>query len=121
MDKDGKNQKQFTNAPYLDYNPSWSIDQQNVIFTQYYALGSVPRGVISPLESETHIEYQIGKEKIPMRDPVMSPDGYWIAFEGWEMGGKHNIFIIATTGINVRQVTNEPVITYDPVWRPIVK
>ncbi len=56
-----------------------------------------------------------------MRDAVMSPDGFWIAFEGWEAGGKHNIYIISTTGINIIQVTDDPGMAFDPVWKPVPK
>ena len=54
--------------------------------TQYVSSGSIPRAVIAPFKFDDYVEYQIGKEKRPMRDAVMSPDGYWIAFEGWEIG-----------------------------------
>ncbi len=103
----------------FNYNPSWSSDGQNVILTQYISSGSIPRAVIVPYTFDNYVEYQIGKEKRPMRDAVMSPDGFWIAFEGWEAGGKHNIYIISTTGININQVTNDPVAAFDPVWQPV--
>lgn len=119
MDADGQNPKQLTLTTYINYSPSWSSDGQNVVITQYLSAGSVPRAVIVPFKFNDFVEYQIGKEKRPMRDAVMSPDGFWIAFEGWETGGKHNIYIISTTGINIIQVTNDPVMAFDPVWKPV--
>jgi serine/threonine protein kinase len=121
MDADGQNPKQFSFTTYQNYNPSWSVDGQNVIITQYVSSGSIPRAVIAPFDFNNFVEYQIGKEKRPMRDAVMSPDGFWIAFEGWESGGKHNIYIISTTGINIIQITNDPAMAFDPVWKPVPK
>ena len=121
MDADGQNQKQFTFTAFHCFNPSWSSDGQNVVMTQYVSSGGIPRAVIAPFKFNDYVEYQIGKEKRPMRDAVMSPDGFWIAFEGWESGGKHNIYIISTTGINIIQVTNDPVMAFDPVWKPVAK
>ena len=120
MDGNGENAVQFTQTlGYLESLPSWSSDGMQILVTQYVALGGVPRVVIAPFPTENHVEYELGKEKRPMRDAVMSPDGYWIAFEGWEIGGKHNIFLITSTGISVYQVTNDPILAFDPVWRPV--
>lgn len=120
MNADGSDQRQFTRTPtFLDSLPSWSPDGKNVLVTQYVAENGVPRVVIAPFDLEDYVEYQIGKEKRPMRDAVFSPDGYWIAYEGWEIGGKHNIYLITATGISVHQVTDESALTFDPVWRPV--
>jgi len=121
MDADGQNPKQFTDTTFNNYNPSWSSDGKSVIITQYVGSGTIPRAVVAPYNFGDYVEYQIGKEKRPMRDAVMSPDGFWIAFEGWETGGRHNIYIISTTGINIIQVTNDLVMAFDPVWKPVAK
>lgn len=120
MDAEGGNKSQFTHTPsLLDSLPSWSPNGKEVLITQYIAVGGVPRVVIAPFSLDDYVEYQIGKEKRPMRDAVMSPDGYWIAFEGWDPGGKHNIYLITTTGISIHQLTNEPTMAFDPVWHPL--
>jgi serine/threonine protein kinase len=120
MDADGSDKKIFTHTPnFLDFHPSFSPDGKDVLVTQYLTLNGVPRVVMAPFELDDYVEYQIGKEKRPMRHAVMSPDGFWIAFEGWEIGGKHNIYLITTTGISIHQVTYDENISFDPVWRPI--
>jgi len=43
-----------------------------------------------------------------------------IAFEGWEAGTKHNIYIISTTA-SIFSVTNDPVMAFDRVWKPVAK
>lgn len=122
MHSDGSNQRQFSRNPsMIDLLPSWSPDGENVLITQYLSLSGVPRVVIAPFDLENYVEYQIGKERRPMREAMISPDGYWIAFEGWEIGGKHNIFLITTTGISVEQVTHDLILAFDLVWRPSPK
>jgi len=121
MDADGQNQKRITYTSFQNYNASWSTDGLSVIITQYLELGGIPRVVMVPYPYDHYVEYEIGKEKRPMSDAVMSPDGYWIAFEGWETGSKGNIFIISTTGIDIIQVTNDATVAFDPVWKPVPK
>lgn len=120
MDADGGNKTQFTHTPnLLDSLPSWSPNGEEVLITQYVAVGGVPRVVIAPFNLLDYVEYQIGKEIRPMRDAMMSPDGYWIAYEGWSPGGIHNVYLITTTGISVHQLTDELTMAFDPVWQPI--
>jgi eukaryotic-like serine/threonine-protein kinase len=121
MDADGKNQEQFSDSPnFLDLRPSFSWDGKDVLITQYVAMGGIPRVVIAPFDLDNYVEYHIGKEIRPMRAATMSPDGFWIAFEGWEVGGKHNIYLITTTGIDVSQLTDDPTFAFDPDWHPQV-
>lgn len=117
MDADGKNPQQFTrkNNGILNFRPSWSPDGKNIIFTQYVSEGSVPRVLIAPVNFENYSEYRVSN--LPMRDAVYSPDGYWIAFEGWSAGGSHNIYIMSATGAGLTAVTDDQTYDFDPVWR----
>jgi eukaryotic-like serine/threonine-protein kinase len=118
MDADGKNPQQLTrkNNTTLNFRPSWSPDEKNIIFTQYVSEGSVPRVIIAPVNFEDYTEYRVSN--LPMRDAVYSPDGYWIAFEGWSAGGSHNISIMSATGAGLTAVTDDQSFDFDPVWRP---
>jgi Tol biopolymer transport system component len=118
MDTDGKNPQQLTHRDngVLNYRPSWSPDGKNIIFTQYVSEGSVPKVLIAPVNFENYSEYRVSN--LPMRDAVYSPDGYWIAFEGWSAGGGHNIYIMSATGAGLTAVTDDQFYDFDPVWRP---
>jgi Tol biopolymer transport system component/serine/threonine protein kinase len=118
MDADGKNPQQLTrkNNGILNYRPSYSPDGKNIIFTQYVSEGSVPRVLIAPINFETYSDYRVSD--LPMRDAVYSPDGYWIAFEGWLVGGSHNIYIMSATGAGLTPVTDDSALDFDPAWRP---
>jgi serine/threonine protein kinase len=118
MDTNGNNPQQLTrmNNGLLNYRPSWSPDGKNIIFTRYVSEGSVPRVLIAPINFEDYSEYRVSD--LPMRDAVYSPDGFWIAFEGWLEGRGHNIYVMSATGAGLTAVTDDPTYDFDPVWRP---
>ena len=128
MDADGKNQKLFSYSQgFLNSRPSWSPDMGTVLFTQSKAEGGVPRVSITPYKPpdgsldqfKDYIEYRVGQVIIPMRDGVYSPDGVWIAYEGWEAGGIHKIYIISGSGAGRFQLTNGEGLDFDPIWMPL--
>jgi serine/threonine protein kinase len=120
MNADGSNARPFTRSNgMLNSRPSWSPDGKTVIYTQYVAENSVPRVNIAPYTFESFTEYRVSD--LPMRDAVYSPDGYWLAFEGWVVGGSHNIYIMTSTGVSLTPITDDSVLDFDPVWRPITQ
>ncbi len=119
MDADGSNQVLFSHSTGLkNYHPAWTPDNTAIIFTQYVADGGVPRVMLAPFDLENYNEYKIGKESLPMREAVVSPDGYWIAYEGWQAGTSHDIYIMAVSGAGRQQMTTDPRIDFDPAWCP---
>ncbi|MBN1147906.1 MAG: PD40 domain-containing protein [Anaerolineales bacterium] len=120
MNADGGEATQFTrNQNLMHFRPSWSLDMKTIIITQMVEAGGIPKVVLAPYTFDDYIEYRIGRERLPMKEAVYSPDGYWIAFEGWEAGGNHSIYIIAATGAGLSQVTDDPRTEFDPVWKPV--
>jgi len=119
MDVDGKNQVQFSrNVNLTNSRPNWSPDGKTIMFTQNVSSGNgIPRVVLSPYEQEKYAEYRLNDR--PMRDASYSPDGYWIAFEGWEVGGSHDIYIMTISGAGLAQLTNDILPDFDPSWRPM--
>lgn len=119
MDSDGGNQRLFSHSTGLkNYHPSWTPDGASVIFTQYVADGGIPRAMLAPYDFENYVEYKIGKDSVPMKEAVVSPDGYWIAYEGWLAGTSHDIYTMAVSGAGRQQMTTDPRIDFDPVWCP---
>ena len=55
----------------------------------------------------------------PIEDVQFSPDGLWIVFEGAAEAGNYDIFFSTITGGNLTRLTNDPMIEFDPVWRPV--
>ncbi len=121
MDADGQNKYQLSkDSRFLHYKPSWSLDGQWVVFTQLVTEGSIPWVVVSPYTPQGELEvFRVGQSPIPMREAVFSPDGIWLAFEGWEAGGSHDIYIIAVSGAGKRRVTSDPSLEFDVDWCPV--
>lgn len=120
MDGNGQNKRVFAPSSKNPYSyPSWPPDQQSVLFTQLW--GGIHRAVLAPYTNNDFSSHRIGPEQIPMRESVFSPDGYWIAFEGWEAGGDpgHHIYIISSTGSGLFRVTSGSLIDFDPDWKPV--
>lgn len=121
MDADGQNKRQlYKDSRYLHYKPSWSLDGQWVVFTQLVTEGSIPWVVVAPYTTEGNLEvFRVGQSPIPMREAVFSPDGIWLAFEGWEAGGSHDIYVIAVSGAGKRRITSDPGLEFDVDWCPV--
>lgn len=119
MDADGQNQVLFSqNQVYQNFKPALSPDNQIVVFTQLVALGGVPRVMVAPFKFDRYTEFRLGQETMPMREAVFSPDGFWIAVEGWTAGSSHEIYVISSSGTTFFQVTQTAGIAFDPAWNP---
>jgi Tol biopolymer transport system component len=55
-----------------------------------------------------------------MRKADYSPDGYWLVLESWPDGVNHDIYIMLPNGAERTQLTFDPALDFDPVWRPIL-
>lgn len=120
MDADGSNQELFSRtADLLNMIPRWSPDGQVIMFTQSEGAGAIPMIVLSSLDEEGLHNQRVASSKTPMREASYSPDGIWIAYEGWPEGQNHDIYIITTNGAGRIRLTTDPRLDFDPVWRPL--
>ena len=121
MAADGSNKQPFSDSKLINLRPDWSPDGTMILFTQYVAVGGIPKLAQAPLDLEEYIEFRVTQESIPMREGVYSPDGLWIAFEGWQAGVSHDIYVITSTGAGRRAVTSDLRFDIDPAWRPFME
>ena len=98
--------------------PVWSPNGQVILFTQSEVFGGVPRLIAVRTVEGTPVENRVVRDATPMREAVYSPDGYWIAYEGWPEGASHNIYIMTANGLARMQLTSEIGYDFDPAWRP---
>lgn len=119
MDTNGQNQVAFSqNQVYHNLKPALSPDEQIVVYTQVVALGGVPRVMVAPFKFDRFSEFRLGQASMPMREAVFSPDGLWIAVEGWLAGTSHEIYVFSSSGSSVFQLTSDGGTSFDPAWNP---
>ncbi len=121
MNPDGTEQERFTVSGDLkNTNPVLSPNGQLLIFTQSEGFGSVPRLKGAKYPDGAAQEFFIfTRYGYPMRDADFSPDGFWVVFESWPEGVIHDVYIMSTNGAELTQLTSNPALDFDPVWRPI--
>ena len=119
MDREGRNQELFSKtSAFLNSYPDWSPNGDTILFTQLVAFGGIPRLALAPFDLENYTEYVFSQEQSPKREGVYSPDGFWIVYEGWSEGSDQNIFIMASNGALIQQLTSEQSADFDPAWKP---
>jgi len=120
MDADGKNQVLFSQTTDLvNTFPRWSPDGQAIMFTGSEAVGALPMVALSSLDEDGLYNQRVSSNRTPMREASFSPDGIWIAYEGWPEGQNHDIYINTTNGAGRIRLTTDPRLDFDPVWRPL--
>jgi len=126
MDANGENAVQFTRSGAIDdSNPEWYTREDLILFSQALGLGSPSKQIFGMrLEDIGQAEeYAIlpsaSSDYIPLMDDVdTSPDGNWLAFDYWYFDVLSDIYIMVFPGSNLTQLTDNPAMDYDPVWRP---
>jgi Tol biopolymer transport system component len=102
-----------------DYLPTWGPDGETIIFNQRN-LGPTQPYLLSIRYEDRDIKSPIRLDfQPPIEDVQFSPDGLWIVFEGAAEEGNYDIFFSTISGGNLTRLTNDPMIEFDPAWRPI--
>lgn len=125
MGADGSNPRRFSNSGDLDdIWPTFRPDGKYIIFgqttvnlvgpwlmaMQYEKIGTRSEVRIPPtvdLQLTTYIGW-----------PRISPDGFWIAYEGWSGPDSHDVYIMTINGSEPQRLTANSGLNYSPVWNP---
>jgi len=113
MDWDGQNQRQITQHGALSILPSWSPDNERMVYTSF-ARGTSDMYIINRRGG--------GRIRIPTNlalntSATFSPVGNDIAFVG-SVNGNPDIYLIKDDGSNVRRLTSSATIESTPEWSP---
>ena len=120
MEADGMEQTRFSSSGDLkNIHPELSPDSSVIVFTQIQTAGNLPRLVAANIVDEGLNEYFLSADRAPMRSSSFSPDGQFIAYEGWPDGENHDIYIMDLNGEVVTRLTDAPAFDFDAAWSPI--
>jgi serine/threonine protein kinase/Tol biopolymer transport system component len=93
--------------------PDWSPDGTIIVYSQG---GGLPWLIAKQFGSRQTPEVRFSNAR-PAFDPDISPDGFWVAFEGYDVTNK-DIFIVTMTGSNVTRLTTDAGDDFQAVWQP---
>jgi len=113
MDWDGTNQRQITHHNALSILPSWSADNDRMVYTSFF------RGT-----SDMYIISRRGgaRTRLPTglslnTSATFSPISNDVAFVG-SVAGNPDIYIVKDDGTNLRRLTHDSSIESTPEWSP---
>jgi len=123
MSAAGENPRQLIRSgqDYWDYFPAFSRDGSVVLFSEQRAGTSGPAWQMSiPFDPASGtISTRLNMGKLPVERAAVSPDGFWIAFQGAEEAQNPDIFFLTVTGAGRTRLTSDPGQDFDPAWRPV--
>ena len=120
MPPSGQPQQGFSHSSNKrNLHPIWSPDGVYLLYSQTPAQG-IPMLVSAPVADRGLVEHPLNPALgIAMADPAYSPDGRWLAVEGWRGAEAHDLYLISSNGQTLRQITNDEALDFDPAWRPL--
>jgi serine/threonine protein kinase len=127
MSEDGSLQSQFSvSGSVNNFTPSWSLDGSMIYFSQSANDAGIPFLVGMRYEDrKTPREFRIPAGSTnnigPVVGAVISPDGFWLAYESWPNGENHDIYIMTANGASVTRLTTDPGLDFAPAWRPVLQ
>jgi serine/threonine protein kinase/Tol biopolymer transport system component len=126
MSDNGQAQTIFSKSGNVnDLWPAWSHDGSLLFYSQTSPDSIVPWLVYQRYEdrgksSESRIPARGQLDPGPVAEVSVSPDGFWLTYEGWPTGTNHDIFIMKINGADQQRLTTDPGWDFGPVWRPML-
>ncbi len=112
-------------APYdQEFHPIDGLKSMSVEHVDYSTDGkwaafvSYPDGHLWQKELADKSATQLTFGSMRIANPVISPDGQMIAFEGWEPGDHRKIFIVPKDGGDMQLISNVEIQSWTASWSP---
>jgi Tol biopolymer transport system component len=101
-----------------DYLPTWSSDGKVIVFSERRTGGNPRPWLMSVQYADDGAVVKLSYFPTPIEDVEFSADGLWIAFEGMDVEGNRDVYMMTITGGKRTRLTNDPGLDFDPAWRP---
>jgi Tol biopolymer transport system component len=101
-----------------DFLPVWSPDGKSIFFNQRWRNPTRP-WLMKLNYEDLELDPVRLNFPLPIEDVELSPDGFWLAFEGTDSGGNKDIYFMTVAGSGRTRLTTDPETDFDPAWRPI--
>ena len=119
VNRNGLNMRQLTNTPGIEYEPVWSPDGTQILFSATDAPGEVHALWVVNVDGTglRNLTTSLPAGVSVPEQPSWSPDGRRIAFVA-RRNQQHNVWTMNADGSNVVQLTNAPGFDQSPTWSP---
>ena len=114
MDTDGDNQRNLTNHPDGDWNPSWSPDGKRIAF-QSDRRGDFVKFDIYVMDADGGNQQKLTNHRAWDGSPSWSPDSERIAFYSLR-DGNAEIYVMDADGSNQQNLTDHTSSDASPAW-----
>jgi serine/threonine protein kinase len=126
MADSGQFQNRFSlSGEVNDLWPQWVPDGTIILFSQLKSDGIPNLFALRYEDRFTTRAVRIPPRGQPDPGPVaqvsISPDGNWLAFEGWPDGRNHDIYLMTINGANLVRLTTDKDFDFGAAWRPPLK
>ncbi|MCX7975591.1 MAG: hypothetical protein N2646_00825, partial [Bellilinea sp.] len=126
MADSGQFQNRFSlSGEVNDLWPKWVPDGTIILFSQLKSDGIPNLFALRYEDRFTTRAVRIPPRGQPDPGPVaqvsISPDGNWLAFEGWPDGRNHDIYLMTINGANLIRLTTDKDFDFGAAWRPPLK
>ena len=124
MDTNGENliELSFSNNR-TNLDPDWASGGNIVLYTQFGAQGGGVPAITGMVwrdgNPRAEDEFHVSDLTYTMREPAVSPDGFWVAFSGGPGAAQSDLYFMRINGSEVTQLTDTESQEFDPAWRPI--
>jgi Tol biopolymer transport system component len=115
-------------APVNNTWPAWSNDESVIFYSQTGSdtVSTVPVLVYmrhedrdKPNKENRVLPASVSGKTSPIAEISLSPDGNWMAYEGWPDGENHDIYIMSLNGSNQTRLTTDHGFDFGAAWRPL--
>jgi serine/threonine protein kinase len=116
---DGQVQVVRSGLEFWDLHPVWSLDGTTIWFSQR-RLGPGGKYYLMNIRFDNRGNEGNRQDfgRLPIENVHFSPDGFWMIFEGEDVEGNRDIFIMTASGGDRTRLTIDPGTDFDPAWRP---